>query len=104
MDSPCIKQTVCKVLKIFQHGKYLVAYVLKYVSARDFGTYRLSEQQRLRQVCAYAFASRKHKVWIQIKHQIYNPTGCVSIRFYDGRFANMRWVPNSRVLVHIKYK
>ena len=27
MDSPCIKQTVCKVLKIFQHGKYLVAYV-----------------------------------------------------------------------------
>ena len=28
MDSPCIKQTVCKVLKIFQHGKYLVAYVL----------------------------------------------------------------------------
>ena len=29
MDSPCIKQTVCKVLKIFQCGKYLVAYVLK---------------------------------------------------------------------------
>ena len=29
MYSPCIKQTVCKVLKIFQHGKYLVAYVLK---------------------------------------------------------------------------
>ena len=29
MDSPCIKQTVCKVLNIFQHGKYLVAYVLK---------------------------------------------------------------------------
>ena len=28
MDSPCIKQTVCKVLKIFQCGKYLVAYVL----------------------------------------------------------------------------
>ena len=28
MDSPCIKQTVCKVLKIFQYGKYLVAYVL----------------------------------------------------------------------------
>ena len=27
MDSPCIKQTVCKVLKIFQYGKYLVAYV-----------------------------------------------------------------------------
>ena len=29
MDSPCIKQTVCKVLKILQYGKYLVAYVLK---------------------------------------------------------------------------
>ena len=29
MDSPCIKQTVCKLLKIFQYGKYLVAYVLK---------------------------------------------------------------------------
>ena len=29
MDSPCIKQIVCKVLKIFQYGKYLVAYVLK---------------------------------------------------------------------------
>ena len=29
MDSPCIKQTVFKVLKIFQHRKYLVAYVLK---------------------------------------------------------------------------
>ena len=29
MDSPCIKQTVCKVLKIFQYGKYLVAYALK---------------------------------------------------------------------------
>ena len=28
MDSPYIKQTVYKVLKIFQHGKYLVAYVL----------------------------------------------------------------------------
>ena len=29
MDSPCIKQTVCKVLKIFQYGKYLVAYALE---------------------------------------------------------------------------
>ena len=34
MDSPCIKQTVCKVLKIFQYGKYLVAYVLKHVKDR----------------------------------------------------------------------
>ena len=33
MDSPCIKQTVCKVLKIFQYGKYLVAYVLKIVGS-----------------------------------------------------------------------
>ena len=29
MDSPYLKQTVCKVLKIFQYGKYLVAYLLK---------------------------------------------------------------------------
>ena len=29
MDSPCIKQTVCKVLNRFQDEKYLVAYVLK---------------------------------------------------------------------------
>ena len=28
MDSLCIKQTVCKVLNRFQHGEYLVAYVL----------------------------------------------------------------------------
>ena len=31
MDSSCIKQTVCKVLKIFQYGKYLVAYVLNQI-------------------------------------------------------------------------
>ena len=30
MDNSCIKQTVCKVLNIFQHGNYLVAYVLKF--------------------------------------------------------------------------
>ena len=35
MDSQCIKQTVCKVLKIFQYGKYLVVYVLKYGSNSD---------------------------------------------------------------------
>ena len=34
MDSPCIKQTVCKVLNIFQHGKYLVAYVLKRIQQK----------------------------------------------------------------------
>ena len=33
MDSPCIKQTVCKVLKIFQYGKYLVACVLNLILA-----------------------------------------------------------------------
>ena len=33
MDSPCIKQTVCKVFKIFQCGKYLVAYVLNFIIA-----------------------------------------------------------------------
>ena len=28
MDSPSLKQTDCKVMNIFQNGKYLVAYVL----------------------------------------------------------------------------
>ena len=37
MDGPCIKQTVCKVLKIFQYGKYLVAYVLKVETGRYLG-------------------------------------------------------------------
>ena len=45
MDSPCIKQTVCKVLKIFQYGKYLVAYVLnagqKYVICNTFDLHKL---------------------------------------------------------------
>ena len=35
MDSPCIKQTVCKVFKIFQCGKYLVAYVLNTTFPHD---------------------------------------------------------------------
>ena len=35
MDRPCIKQTVCKVLNIFQHGKYLVAYVLRAASHKS---------------------------------------------------------------------
>ena len=39
MDSPCIKQTVCKVLKIFQYGKYLVAYVLKFKKSQSTNTY-----------------------------------------------------------------
>ena len=38
MDSPCIKQTVCKVLKIFQYGKYLVAYVLKVFASSKYGS------------------------------------------------------------------
>ena len=37
MDSPCIKQTVCKVLKIFQYGKYLVAYVLNFAIKSPWG-------------------------------------------------------------------
>ena len=35
MDSQCVRQTVCKVLNKFQHGKYLVAYVLKGGKAQD---------------------------------------------------------------------
>ena len=37
MDSPCIKQTVYKVLKIFQYGEYLVAYVLNALSWVEAG-------------------------------------------------------------------
>ena len=36
MDSPCIKQSVCKVLEIFQYGKYLVAYVLNETTIRKY--------------------------------------------------------------------
>ena len=43
MDSPCIKQTVCKVLKIFQYGKYLVAYVLKAYCLWS-GVHRIAEE------------------------------------------------------------
>ena len=35
MDSPCINQSVCKVLKRFQHWKYLVAFVLNSEVDRD---------------------------------------------------------------------
>ena len=35
MDSPCIKQTVCKVLNTFKHGKYLVAYVLNFINLHN---------------------------------------------------------------------
>ena len=31
MDSPCIKQTACKVLNKFQHGKCLVPYPVKVI-------------------------------------------------------------------------
>ena len=30
------------------------SFIIRHLSARDFGTYRISEQHRLRRVCAYA--------------------------------------------------
>ena len=42
MDSPGIKQTVCKVFKIFQCGKYLVAYVLNFWKLVQAGFYPIS--------------------------------------------------------------
>ena len=45
MDSPCIKQTVCKVLKIFQCGKYLEAYVLKTEQEKEAGAHCSSEHE-----------------------------------------------------------
>ena len=41
MDSPCIKQTVCKVLNIFQHGKYLEAYVLKETKSATMNIFQI---------------------------------------------------------------
>ena len=46
MDSLCIKQTVCKVLKIFQCGKYLVAYVLKQKQKNTHVTYNEIDHHR----------------------------------------------------------
>ena len=45
MDSPCRKQTVCKVLKIFQYGKHLVAYVLKRIAVWQKQVYRKTQVQ-----------------------------------------------------------
>ena len=80
MDSPCIKQTVCKVFKIFQCGKYLVAYVLKHLksiklpssgcsccgSVTVFHLDRYIDAQILpyqnKQLNAYVFSNYLHKV------------------------------------------
>ena len=56
MDSPCIKQTVCKVLKIFQCGKYLVAYVLK----QNFCEYAISTKVS----CAGPYLVLRCLVWL----------------------------------------
>ena len=68
MDSPCIKQTVCKVLKIFQYGKYLVAYVLN--SSVMLGNYlqqTISADDIFR--CMYFLGALrvKHTVYLQTK-------------------------------------
>ena len=53
MDSPCIKQTLCKVFKIFQCGKYLVAYVLKIMVNCDVNISKRS-LQRFAQIVSLA--------------------------------------------------
>ena len=53
MDSPCIKQTVCKVLKIFQYGKYLVAYVLKSDKMLDHDEGQSVELHGIQNMCLH---------------------------------------------------
>ena len=71
MDSPCIKQTVCKVLKIFQYGKYLVAYVLKkeeeFVKAKALVIWLLIGVAPITQLCTYVIEivtiKRGQRMW-----------------------------------------
>ena len=41
-----MKQTVCKVLNIFQHGKYLVAYVVNMLSVKYYYIFTCSYGRR----------------------------------------------------------
>ena len=66
MDSPCIKQTVCKVFKIFQCGKYLVAYVLK-----NFVSNCLFLSGRLRHILLYYVNSNLSRINPKIYEDIY---------------------------------
>ena len=74
MDSPCIKQTVCKVFKIFQCGKYLVAYVLKAVFAEGINngiadSISCFQIQRFRQLAPQA--EQTPEAYIPFKDLIY---------------------------------
>ena len=64
MDSPCIKQTVCIVLKIFQHGKYFVAYVLNASKNAIFTIYPALDNAPL----AFVF-NEKHETMVAIPRQ-----------------------------------
>ena len=59
MDSPCIKQTVCKVLNIFQNGKYLVAYVLNVCQNHTNGYYRSNATVTLQESFSRSFPTPK---------------------------------------------
>ena len=60
MDSPSIKQTVCKVLIIFQHVKYLVAYVLIISILGNFACF----------YCHLARISLCHLMWqVKVSHK-----------------------------------
>ena len=63
MDSPCIKQTVCKVLNIFQHGEYLVAYVLNIsIEANSVDEIRLLLQEQ--SDLGPHFLSKRLQLWV----------------------------------------
>ena len=74
MDSPYIKQTVCKVLKIFQYGKYLVAYVLNHFSFwilvnRDFDKHEYQTKRLIRhfiRVCTVCVVRHRNTHFIEI--------------------------------------
>ena len=89
----CIKQTVCKVLKIFQHGKYLVAYVLK---TNSFICLRENNWANLIEACTSGFPSyhiKSHMLIYRARSKIAEK----GILFYKGGF-------NLLIFLHIFLK
>ena len=64
MDSLCIKQTVCKVLNIFQYGKYLVAYVLNI----GFYAYAIIGHTQADQLLPQLLMEQFDTLFIQCRH------------------------------------
>ena len=105
MDSPCIKQTVCKVLKIFQYGKYLVAYVLKwFVSIQNvFGNTKYCEQQHMKVITGSSIVTNL----IEIYCNVGNPQLFLLMHRSGGCFcwaaSISHWVDLTPVSIYIQY-